>query len=352
MPATPEVSLGLINCFARATILATGGLGQVYEWTTNPEIATGDGIAMAYRAGAELSDLEFIQFHPTALKQGKSPLFLLSEALRGEGAYLVKRKGGRGKGEDKSGERFMWDYDERLELSPRDIVARAIFNEQKKGFEVYLDIRRKKKNFIEKRFPNICKELQKRGYDLARDLIPVTPAAHYSCGGVKVDLFGRTSIDNLFAFGEVACTGVHGANRLASNSLLEAIVFPMRLKDCISQMLSHSGKFRPSRDASRIRLGSWSHPDGIGIPQDDSLRNVKLNLQHLMWEKAGIVRTKKGLAEALLQLEKWKRKLDKIRNFNIELAEIRNMVLTAKLITEAALKREKSLGAHYIIPEI
>lgn len=210
-------------CFAKRIILATGGLGQIYEWTTNPYVATGDGIAMAYRAGAKLEDMEFIQFHPTALADGKSPLFLISEAVRGEGAYLVKE----------TGERFMGDYDGRMELAPRDIVARAIFAEQKKGFEVCLDIRHKEKEFLQKRFSNIYKKLKKRGFDLAKDLIPVTPAAHFSCGGIVTDLYGRTNIKNLFAFGEVAATGVHGANRLASNSLLESVVFPLQLEKVI-----------------------------------------------------------------------------------------------------------------------
>lgn len=197
----------------KQVILATGGIGQIFSYTTNPKVATGDGLAMAYRAGCKLVDLEFVQFHPTALKDNSSPLFLLSESLRGEGAYLVNSKG----------KRFI------SELAPRDILARAIVKEQKKG-EVYLDIRHRGEKFIKKRFPNIYQELKKKGFDLTREKIPVTPAAHYSCGGVKVDSCGRTNIKNLLAFGEVACTGVHGANRLASNSLLEAVVFPRRLE--------------------------------------------------------------------------------------------------------------------------
>lgn len=200
------------NIYSEKVILATGGLGQIFAYTTNPKVATGDGLAMAYRAGCKVVDLEFIQFHPTALKDNSSPLFLLSESLRGEGAYLVNEKG----------ERFI------SELAPRDILARAIVKEQKKG-EVYLDISRRGKKFIKKRFPNIYHELKRRGFNLVKEKIPITPAAHYSCGGIKVDSYGRTNIANLFAFGEVACTGVHGANRLASNSLLEAVVFPRRL---------------------------------------------------------------------------------------------------------------------------
>lgn len=198
--------------FGKYVILATGGLGQIFAYTTNPKVATGDGLAMAYRAGCKVVDLEFIQFHPTALKDNSSPLFLLSESLRGEGAYLVNEKG----------ERFI------SELAPRDILARAIVKEQGNG-EVYLDIRHRGEKFIKKRFPNIYHELKRRGFNLVKEKIPITPAAHYSCGGIKVDSYGRTNIANLFAFGEVACTGVHGANRLASNSLLEAVVFPRRL---------------------------------------------------------------------------------------------------------------------------
>lgn len=200
------------NIYGEKVILATGGLGQIFAYTTNPKVATGDGLAMAYRAGCKLVDLEFIQFHPTALKDNSSPLFLLSESLRGEGAYLMNEKG----------KRFI------SELAQRDIIARAIVKEQEKG-EVYLDIRHRGEKFIKKRFPNIYRELKKRGFDLAGEKIPTMPAAHYSCGGIKVDSYGRTDVKNLFAFGEVACTGVHGANRLASNSLLEAVVFPRRL---------------------------------------------------------------------------------------------------------------------------
>lgn len=200
------------NIYGEKVILATGGVGQIYTYTTNPKVATGDGLAMAYRAGCKLVDLEFIQFHPTALKDNSSPLFLLSESLRGEGAYLVNEKS----------ERFI------SELAPRDILSRAIIKEQKRG-DVYLDISYRGEKFIKKRFPNIYRELKKRGFNLAKEKIPITLAAHYSCGGIKVDEYGRTNVKNLFAFGEVACTGVHGANRLASNSLLEAVVFPRRL---------------------------------------------------------------------------------------------------------------------------
>ena len=204
----------IVDIFARTTILATGGIGYVYQNTTNPEIATGDGIVMAFRAGAKIEDMEFVQFHPTTLNKSGAPHFLISEALRGEGAVLVNESGGR----------FMLEYDGIGELAPRDIIAKTIFNELKHG-SVYLDIRHKGRSFILDRFPMIHQECLKYDLDIAEELIPVSPAAHYICGGIKTNEYGETSIPNLLAFGECTCTGVHGANRLASNSLLESVVF-------------------------------------------------------------------------------------------------------------------------------
>jgi len=347
------------NIFARVVVLATGGLGQLYQWTTNPTVATGDGIAMAARARTKLSDLEFIQFHPTALKHGLSPLFLLSEALRGEGAYLKKGKISRKSGihdavithppaggsQTASGqnskfkiknigqERFMQTIHPRGELAPRDIVTRAIVAEQYKGYEVYLDIRHKGEKFLKARFPNIYRELQVRGYNLVSDLIPVTPAAHYSCGGVVVDLYGRTSVKNLFAFGEVACSGVHGANRLASNSLLEAVVFPLQLPHIINQLPKSpviARKFTlRSPDVGRGDEGWQSSPE---------INSLKKQLQKLMWEHVGVVRSKEGLKHAHTKIKQWER----------EAPQLNTMLLTARLIVEAALKRPKSLGAHFM----
>ncbi len=308
--------------FSRGVILATGGLGQIYEWTTNPTVATGDGVAMAYRAGAKIKDLEFIQFHPTALAQGKSPLFLLSEALRGEGAYLLNGKR----------ERFMNRYDPRLELAPRDIVARAIWEEQKKG-PTYLDISHKDAKHITSRFPNIYKELKTRGFDLTHKPVPVTPAAHYSCGGVRVDEFGRTTIPNLFAFGEVACTGVHGANRLASNSLLEAVVFPLRLPKIVNTL------------PIQIKTFALRPLSFICHPPDNKERN---SIRRLMWKHVGIVRQTEDLQKALQTLVKLEAKLKKQEKISASLAETTNMLMVARLITKAAVKRKKSLGAHYI----
>jgi L-aspartate oxidase len=346
----------MTEVFSKYTILATGGLGQLYQWTTNPVVATGDGIALAYRVGAKISDMEFIQFHPTALKYGKSPLFLLSEALRGEGGHLVKLKTKSLKLKaDKDGERFMKDYDSRMELAPRDIVARAIYHEQQKGFDVYLDIRYKGEAFLKKRFPNIHKKLQSYGLNLARDLIPVTPAAHYSCGGVKTDLYGRTSVKNLFAFGEVACTGVHGANRLASNSLLEAVVFPLRLRvQMSSRVPMKSGRGDPLIQQNNVLLTDlYTDHQGIASSPSTSLRtprnDIKTQLQKLMWGKAGIVRVRQGLLEAQEKIVKWEKEMNGFKETNRKISETKNMLLVAKLIVESSLKRKKSLGSHFIV---
>jgi len=315
----------IINLFSRATVLATGGTGQLYKWTTNPGIATGDGLGMAYRAGLKFKDIEFIQFHPTALKHGRSPLFLLSEALRGEGAYIVNEKG----------ERFVSKIDPRGEMAPRDIVARAIYNMSKES-RVFLDIRHKGKRFLKNRFPNIYKELLNRGLDLSSDLIPISAAAHYTCGGIEVDLSGRTKIANLFAFGEVSRTGVHGANRLASNSLLEAVVFPRKMVGCIADL--------PAR-IETIGFPLPLYSDKI-IPIPD----IKPKLQELMWEKVGIIRRKKELQDALEQINQWEKQVNIENTINQELAELKNMLTVSKLIVGAALKRKGSLGAHFIEP--
>ena len=310
----------VINIFSRAVILATGGAGQLYQWTTNPSVATGDGIAIAYRAGAHLQDLEFVQFHPTALQEKESPLLLLSEALRGEGAVLVNNKQ----------ERFMQRYHPKKELAPRDVVARAIFNEQKNG-QVFLDITHHKKTFIKKRFPNISKELKKRGYDIAIQPIPVTPAAHFLCGGLKTDIYGRTSIKNLFAYGETAATGVHGANRLASNSLLEGMVFPEQIIHCLSEL----PKTPVVIPAYRLSITSTN-------------QRVQKQIREIMWQYVGIVRTPSGLKTAEQKLWSLMRQLEKTKGINKPLLETKNMLTVALLITRAAQKRKKSLGTHFI----
>ncbi len=322
----------VFNCFTRALIIATGGIGQLYQWTTNPYVATADGLAMGLKAGLPGNDLEFVQFHPTALKNGSSPLFLLSEALRGEGGYLIKCKVQSAKCKVE-GERFMDKYDSRLELAPRDIVARAIFSEQKKGNEIYLDIRHKGESFIKNRFPNIHKELKRRGFDLSYDLIPVTPAAHYSCGGLETDLYGRTKIRNLFVYGETAWTGVQGANRLASNSLLEAVVFPLRLPDIY-------GELKKSIDAFDYDVPDYKETIRTG--------DIRKKIKKLMWQAVGIVRKHKEMRYAYSRLSEWVHELDKKKDINEDFSEVKNMALVGKMIVLSALNRKNSLGAHFI----
>jgi L-aspartate oxidase len=317
----------VLNLFSRAIIIATGGVGGLYQWTTNPHVATGDGIALAYRAGAKIKDLEFIQFHPTALQENSSPLLLLSEALRGEGALLVNSKH----------ERFMPKYHSKAELAPRDVVARAIFEEQKKG-TVFLAMSHKGKKFILKRFPNISMALKKRGFDLTSQPIPVTPAAHFLCGGITTDLYGRTSIKNLFAYGETAATGVHGANRLASNSLLEGMVFSSQIQYCIDEL---------PRKPQIVPGNLIPNPQSL-VPSPQSLVPITTEIREIMWQYVGIVRTQKGLAIARKKLENLQKELDQIREVNTSLLEIKNMLTTALLITKAAQKRKKSLGTHFI----
>ena len=313
----------LIAVRARAVLLASGGAGQVYSDTTNPAVATGDGIAMAWRAGAEISDMEFFQFHPTALSLPGVPRFLLSEALRGEGAYL----------RNASGERFMERYHPLLELAPRDVVARAItregMSEDGKPLPAYLDMRHVKGIDLHKRFPGISGFLAQHGLDLSRDLIPVRPAAHYLMGGVRTDVDGRTSLPRLYAAGEVACTGVHGANRLASNSLLEGLVFGARAASAMRETGPVS-----SRDAN-VREYATS------VPED--LDEILKDLQQRMWQDAGLLRDAAGLSAM-------ERELDRIRiapaaeRSSLELA---NLHAVAELIVLSALAREESRGAHY-----
>ena len=312
-----------IPVFSRAVILATGGVGQLYQWTTNPSVATGDGIAIAYRAGAKLKDLEFIQFHPTAFAENSSPLLLLSEALRGEGAMLI----------NSNGERFMPRYHKQNELAPRDVIARAIFEEQKKG-QVFLDLTHLEKKFILKRFPNISKELKNRGFDITKQPIPVTPAAHFLCGGIASDLQGRTSIKNLFAFGETAATGVHGANRLASNSLLEGMVFPEQLINCIDKLPKKFHIIPVTTKPQKI-LGT-------------DLDKIQNEIREIMWRYVGIIRSPKGLEIAHKKLKKLEEKKGTGTVLTTQLLEAENMLIVALLIIESAQKRETSLGTHFI----
>lgn len=306
---------------ARAVLLASGGAGQVYSDTTNPAVATGDGIAMAYRAGAEISDMEFYQFHPTALSLPGVSRFLLSEALRGEGAYL----------RNASGERFMDRYHPLLELAPRDVVARAITHEGLNDQSVYLDMRHITQIDLAKRFPGISAFLAQHGLTLQRDLIPVRPAAHYLMGGVRTDLDGRTSLKRLYAAGEVACTGVHGANRLASNSLLEGLVFGARA----AQKMRHEAVLGTKRS------GSQSH----ALSPEDDASPLLCRLQKVMWEKAGLLRDAAGLQQAKVEIEALS--IETPQQWNRALLELRNLQAIGELIVRSALAREESRGAHY-----
>ena len=318
----------IINIFAKAVILATGGAGQLFSRTTNPPIATGDGMAIAYRAGAVLKDMEFIQFHPTSFYSLSAPQFLLSEALRGEGAVL----------KNITGERFMPGYHPMSDLAPRDTVARAIVSEMVRtgAMHVYLDITHLDKDFIKKRFPLIYSTCLQFNIDITRDLIPVSPAAHYIMGGVKTNLHGETSIKGLFAAGEVACTGVHGANRLASNSLLEGLVYGAEAGKTAA-MYAEKVKMQDIVQTSR---------QGSPAPFNFDLKEVKNSLRQLMWEKVGIIRCRESMSDAKTRLGDWDIIIKADFFSRLEL-EVKNMLTTANLITDAALLREGSIGAHY-----
>jgi L-aspartate oxidase len=322
---------GLHEVRARAVLLASGGAGQVFSDTTNPAVATGDGIAMAYRAGAELMDMEFMQFHPTAFAMEGAPRFLMSEALRGEGAWLVNAKG----------ERFMERYDARLELAPRDVVARAIWREGLDG-AVYLDMRRSREQGSgsgeqvdwRQRFPGISKFLEGYGMELARDLIPVRPAAHYLMGGVRTDVHGRTSLPGLYAAGEAACTGVHGANRLASNSLLEGLVFGALAAEAMRGEVRGSG--------FEVR-GEKEVQGSVGSDVEGRIAE----LQGLMWKDAGLLRDGVGLRRAQERLAAMREAGVGATGRTRRSLEARNLHAVAEVMVQAALGREESRGAHY-----
>jgi len=314
---------------SNVVINAAGGFGQLYSNTTNPEVATGDGVGLAYRAGAELMDMEFVQFHPTVLFHPENKSFLISEAVRGEEALL----------RNISGERFMPKYHELKELAPRDIVSRAIFSEMKKtnSNHVYLDITFKDKEYLEKRFPNIYKTCLTYGIDISKNYIPVAPAEHYCMGGVKADVFGRTNITGFFACGEVACSGIHGANRLASNSLLEGLVFGHKIGDEVAKILldsSFDNGFHLKYEKKRL------------IKKLDK-KQIKIDIQNLMTKHVGIIRDKEGMLIAKGKIDKYYNSICEMYNSSIEDFEIQNMVLLAKLVIDAALEREESRGAHY-----
>ena len=311
--------------FSKSVILCTGGAGQLYQHSTNPPVATGDGMAMAYFAGAEMADMEFVQFHPTALNLENAPRFLLSEAMRGEGAIL----------RNVHGTRFMGNYDERLEMAPRDIVSRSIVSEMRKTGTrtVFLDITAKSDKFLKHRFPNIYNTCEHFGLNISEDLLPVSPASHYTMGGVRTDLSGRTTLNGLYAAGEVACTGVHGANRLASNSLLEGLVFGAQAGKAA---LEDNRDFR--FQGSDVKLGN--HNSVIRGPQSEEISTaVRKRVKRVMWERVGIVRDKVSMERALSEFEQ-------ISRANLSNPS-RNFLALAMLVTKASLWRKESRGGHF-----
>ena len=329
------------TCHAKAVVLATGGASKVYQYTTNPDISSGDGIAMAWRAGCRVANLEFNQFHPTTLYHPQARNFLLTEALRGEGAYLKRP----------DGTRFMPDFDERGELAPRDIVARAIDHEMKRlGADcMFLDISHKPADFIRQHFPMIYEKLLGLGIDLTQEPVPIVPAAHYTCGGVMVDDHGRTDVEGLYAIGEVSYTGLHGANRMASNSLLECLVYGWSAAEDITRRMpdAHGVSTLPPWDESRVE-----NPDERVVIQHNWHE-----LRLFMWDYVGIVRTTKRLERALRRITMLQQEIDEYyAHFRVSnnLLELRNLVQVAELIVRCAMMRKESRGLHFTLdyPEL
>jgi L-aspartate oxidase len=324
----------IISIYAKAVVLATGGAGMIYSRTTNPSIATGDGIAIAYRAGALISDMEFVQFHPTTLYSPAAPPFLLSEAIRGEGAVL----------RNSNGERFMTEYHDMMELAPRDVVTRAIVSEMVKTNtkNVFLDLTSLDRDYAKKRFPMIYSTCLRFDVDITEDLVPVSPAAHYIMGGVSTSLDGETSIPGLFAAGEVACTGVHGANRLASNSLLEGLVYGARAG-------KRAATYAGTIDIAAAGGGSQLLNSGVkDFVSEEGLEveNKRSIMRRIMWNRVGIIRCEKSLSSAKSFLSEW----DFIMNMvscDLRALELKNMLTVANLITDSARFRKGSAGAHY-----
>lgn len=328
---------------AKFTILATGGASKVYLYTSNPDCSSGDGIAMAARRGCRIANMEFNQFHPTCLYHPHAKSFLISEAVRGEGGILKLP----------NGDRFMPRFDARAELAPRDIVARAIDHEMKRlGLNcVYLDISHKSADFVTSHFPNIYRRSLELGFDMTREPLPVVPAAHYTCGGIVVDTRGRTDLAGLYAIGEVSCTGLHGANRMASNSLLECVVYGKAASlDILQQLASGGNATTPPQPAP-----AWDESQVTNSDEEIVVTHNWAELRHLMWDYVGIVRTNKRLERAARRIELLKKEIHEYYgNFRVtkNLLELRNLIVVADLIVRAAQNRKENVGLHYNLDNV